>query len=278
MAIEDKRFYEHHGVDFAGRRARACRRPARRARRAGRQHDHGAVRQERLPGANPTASRRKIREAVLAWELEDRWSKDQILTAYLNTVYYGAGAYGVEAASRPTSTSTSGRLTLPQCALLAALPRFPSGYSPVTDPEDASQRAAIWCSTRWPQQGYITRAPSGAAAKGQAGRVRAGPGRRARGPAAYFVDYVTAPARATATASRETFEGGLRVYTTLDMRMQRAAITGAQGSTLPPGPAGALVSIDPATGYIRAMVASTDFRTTTSSTWPGRRIASSARR
>ena len=84
---------------------------------------------------------RKIREAVLAWQLEDRWSKDQILTAYLNTVYYGAGAYGIEAAARTYFHKHASALNLKEAALLAALPKFPSAYSPTTDKDMATAAA-----------------------------------------------------------------------------------------------------------------------------------------
>ena len=89
---------------------------------------------------------RKIREAVLAWQLEDRWSKDQILTAYLNTVYYGSGAYGVQAAARTYFHRNVWQLSLPQCALLAALPRFPPGTRRSTIPRRPWRAATSSCS------------------------------------------------------------------------------------------------------------------------------------
>ena len=99
VAVEDERFYEHHGVDYLGV-ARAMIENL----RAGSVVQGGStITEQYVKNAyvgNERTYTRKIREAVLAWQLEDKWSKDQILTAYLNTVYYGAGAYGVEAAAR----------------------------------------------------------------------------------------------------------------------------------------------------------------------------------
>jgi penicillin-binding protein 1A len=257
IAIEDKRFYDHHGVDIFG-----IARAALADLRAGHVVQGGStITQQYIKNAylgDAGGLVRKIREAALAWQLENSWSKDRILTAYLNTVYYGSGAYGVEAASRRFFHEQVWRLDLAQCALLAALPRLPSGYSPITDPQDARSRRSLVLRQMW-QQGYITAHQLAVADKAKLGVFKRAPG-SVRGPAAYFVDYVTRQL-VNRYGVRATFEGGLRVYTTLDMRMQRAGIKALAG-TLPAGPAGALVSIDPVNGFVRAMVATTDFRKT----------------
>jgi len=120
VAVEDARFYEHHGVDYLGV-ARAMLENL----RAGSVVQGGStITEQYIKNAYIGDERtytRKIREAVLAWQLEDRWSKDQILTAYLNTVYYGAGAYGVEAAARTYFHKHAAALSLKQAAMLAAL-------------------------------------------------------------------------------------------------------------------------------------------------------------
>ena len=257
VAIEDRRFYVHHGVDFVGvARALIADVLAGHVVQGGSTITEQYVKNAYL--SNESGLLRKIHEALLAWQLEDRWSKDQILTAYLNTVYYGAGAYGVQAAAQTYFHKNVWQLSLAQCALLAGLPRDPTGYSPIYDPADALARRDLVLSAM-SAQGYIG-ASQAAAASQAATHVFATAPPSQKGPAAYFVQYVTEQLiRRFGVA--ETLQGGLKVYTSLDMRMQNDGIR-ALKSTLPKGPAGALVSIDPANGFIRAMVASTDYRTT----------------
>ena len=272
VAIEDKRFYQHHGVDF-----QAIMRAALADLRSGRTLQGGStiteqyVKNAYLDG--DTTLTRKVHEAILAWQLEDRWSKDRILTAYLNTVYYGNGAYGVQAAAQTYFHKNVWQLSLAQCALLAGLPRDPTGYSPIYDPADALERRDL-VLTAMREQGYVG-APQVAAARAVQLHVFATPPPSQKGPAAYFVQYVTEQLiRRFGVA--QALQGGLRVYTSLDVRMQNDA-SKALKSTLPKGPAGALVSIDPANGFIRAMVASTDYRTTQFNlTWQAHRQLGSA--
>jgi penicillin-binding protein 1A len=256
VAVEDKRFYVHHGVDFiAVARALIADALAGHFVQGASTITEQYVKNAYLAGGADTLQL-KMHEAVLAWELEDRWSKDRILTAYLNTVYYGQGAYGVQAAAQTFFHTDVSRLTLPQAALLAGLPQDPSGYSPIYDPTDALARRDVVLSDM-AAQGYIT--------SSQAAAARAAPLRvyRTTPPgvlpaAAWFVDYATAQLVARYGAA-ETFAGGLRVTTTLDLRLQGDAAA-AMRQTLPPGPAGALVSIDPRTGFIRAMTTTQDAR------------------
>jgi len=256
VAVEDKRFYHHHGVDF-----RAIVRAAIADLRSG-QPSQGAstiteqfVKNAYLDGADTLT--RKVHEAILAWQLEDRWSKDRILTAYLNTVYYGNGAYGVQAAAQTFFHRNASQLTLTQSALLAGLPQNPNGYSPIYDPSAALARRNLVLADM-AAQGFITAAQERRALKTKLHVYRTTPPGEAAGTA-YFVDYVEQQLVARYGA-RETFEGGLKVYTTLDRRMQRDALA-AMKSTLPAGPAGALVSIDPATGFIRAMTSTLPWKT-----------------
>lgn len=255
VAIEDKRFYRHHGVDPEG-----IARAALADLRAGRIVEGGSTITEQYvknvyTGGERTVAR-KLHEALLAWQLEDRWSKDQILTAYLNTVYYGGGSYGVQAAAQTYFHRDVSKLSLSQCALLAALTRFPSEYSPLLRPAAALQRRNLVLAAMR-DQGYISARRCEIASRAPLGVSERPPAAVDR-PAGYFVEYVVRELQRRFGAD-VTYEGGLRVYTSIDMRMQRAAIT-ALKSTLPPGPAGALVAIDPRNGQIRAMVASTDWR------------------
>jgi len=256
VAIEDKRFYQHHGVDFAGI-ARAFVDDV----RAGHIVSGASTLTEQYVknaylGDDVTINR-KVREAVLAWELEDRWSKDKILTEYLNTVYYGAGAYGVQAASLTYFHKPISHVTLDQAALLAALPKFPSEYSPITDPAVIKARRDLVLSDM-AQQGYITQAQA-TAAQAKPIKVFSKPLSTTNQPAGYFVGYVTQEL-VDRYGARETFEGGLKVYTTIDMRMQQAAIA-ALKARLPSQYAGALAAVDPTNGFVRAMAATTDYRT-----------------
>ena len=257
VAVEDKRFYsDYHGIDLqALARAAIVDLQAGKAVQGGSTITEQYVKNAYLSDADTLS--RKVQEAILAWELSDSWSKDRILTAYLNTVYYGDGAYGVQAAARTYYHENAAQLTLTQAALLAGLPQAPSAYSPIYDPQAAVARRNVVLADM-AVQGYITHAQ---AARAQATKLRV---YRTTPPgvlptAAYFVDYIEAQLVAR-YGTRETFEGGLSVYTTLDLRLQRDALASMKG-ILPAGPAGALVSIDPANGFIRAMTTTLDPRT-----------------
>ena len=136
VAVEDKRFYEHHGVDFEGL-VRALWADL----RAGSVVQGGSTITEQFVKqayvGNDRNITRKIREAVEAWKLEDKWSKDKILTEYLNTCYFGDTAYGVEAAAETYFHKRISAVTLPQAALLAGLLRTPSQTSPTLYPQRA---------------------------------------------------------------------------------------------------------------------------------------------
>ena len=259
VAVEDKRFYsDFHGVDLEGIvRAAAADLAAGRAVQGASTITEQYVKNAYLGGYDDSLAL-KLHEAILAWELSDRWSKSRILTAYLNTVYYGDGAYGVQAAAETYFHKSASRLTLSEAALLAGLPQDPSGYSPVYDPAGALARRDVVLADM-ASQGYITSIQERRATKTRL-RVFHSMPRGVLPAAAYFVDYVEQQLVNRYGAS-ETFEGGLRVYTTLDLRMQQDALEAIK-STLPVGPAGALVSIDPANGFIRAMTTTLDPRTT----------------
>ena len=138
LAAEDRRFYEHQGIDYRGIGARADREPARRRGRPGR-IDHHAAGREVVPVAERTLQR-KIREAILARRLERRFSKRDILTLYLNQIFLGHGSYGVAAAARRYFDKAVGDLDLGEMALLAGLARAPSRFSPLTSVEAARAR------------------------------------------------------------------------------------------------------------------------------------------
>ena len=130
VATEDRRFYEHRGIDLRGM-GRALWADVRHksALQGGSTITQQFVKNE-LTGTQRSITR-KLKEAALAWQLEQHWSKDQILTAYLNTIYFGNGAYGVERAARTYFGHGAAKLTLPEAALLAGIPEDPSLYDPV---------------------------------------------------------------------------------------------------------------------------------------------------
>ncbi|MCX6371641.1 MAG: transglycosylase domain-containing protein, partial [Actinobacteria bacterium] len=260
VAVEDERYYTHHGVDFQG----VARAIVENFRAGGVVQGGSTITEQYVKNAyvgNERTYTRKLREAVLAWQLEDQWSKDRILTEYLNTVYYGAGAYGVEAAALTYFHKHVSALNLRQAALLAALPKFPTQYSPTSDPKLAKvQRNKVL--QLMADQGYITQQRAITVGKQKIG-VFPHPPSLNNDMADYFTDYVTR----TLTkryGSRQVFEGGLRVYTSIDMAWQREAIDVIKSTTGPLDfgfkPSAALVAIDPKNGYIRTMVGGLDYK------------------
>ena len=260
VAVEDERFYTHHGVDFQG----VLRAMIENIRAGGVVQGGSTITEQYVKNAyvgNERTYTRKIREAVLAWQLEDRWSKDRILTEYLNTVYYGAGSYGVEAAALTYFHKHASGLNLQQAALLAALPKFPTQYSPTTDPKLAKERRNLVLQVM-ADQGYITPQRTSSAMKKKLGVYKHPPSMN-NDMAAYFTDYVTR-VLTKRYGSRMVFEGGLKVTTSIDMTWQREAIDVVKNTTGPLNfgfkPSAALVAIDPRNGYIRTMVGGLDYK------------------
>jgi penicillin-binding protein 1A len=261
VAVEDKRFYsDFHGIDLAGiARAALADLQAGRAVQGASTITEQYVKNAYLGGYDGSLTL-KLREAILAWELTDRWSKDRILTAYLNTVYYGDGAYGVQAAAQTYFHRSVIHLTLAQSALLAGLPQDPSGYSPIYDAADALSRRNVVLRDM-ASQGYITAVQERRALKSGLRVYRTVPA-DVQPAAAYFVDYLEQQLVARFGAS-EVFEGGLRVYTSLDSSWQSDSLNVVRSTVEPLNfgfkPSAAMVAVDPATGYIRAMVGGLDF-------------------
>jgi penicillin-binding protein 1A len=260
VAVEDERFYEHHGVDYMG----ITRAMVENLRAGGIVQGGSTITEQYVKNAyvgDEQTYTRKIREAVLAWQLEDRWSKDKILTEYLNTVYYGAGAYGVEAAARTYFHKHASHLNAKEAALLAALPKFPSAYSPTTDKKMATQQRNKVLQLM-ADQGYLTqeRADTLMASKL---KVYKHPPSLNKDMADYFVDYVTRQLTKR-YGSAMVFEGGLKVITSIDLEWQQEAIDIIKSTTEPLDfgfkPSAALVAIDPANGYIRTMVGGLDYK------------------
>ena len=260
VAVEDERFYEHHGVDYVG----VARAMVENLRAGGIVQGGSTITEQYVKNAYVGDERtytRKLREAVLAWQLEDRWSKDKILTEYLNTVYYGAGAYGVEAAARTYFHKRASALSLKEAALLAALPKFPSAYSPTSDRKMAAEQRNKVLQLM-ADQGYVTQERADELMASKLGVYKHPPNLN-KSMADYFVDYVTRQLTKR-YGSAMVFSGGLKVITSIDLEWQQAAIDVIKSTTEPLDfgfkPSAALVAIDPANGYIRTMVGGLDYK------------------
>ncbi len=258
VAVEDQRFYEHNGVDVRGI-ARALWQDV---QQQGIVEGGSTITQQFVKNAyirNERTLARKVREAALAWQLEQRWSKDRILTAYLNTIYFGHGAYGIQQAARVYFKKSALELTLAESALLAGIPADPTLYDPAASPRSAISRRRHVLSAML-EQGKITPRQFRRADRAKLPSpddIRL-PG--TRGPAAYFVNYVKDELVAKYGAGR-VFGGGLEVTTTIDLDLQRKARTAIEKVLPNPnGPAAALVAIDPRDGAVKAMFGGRNFR------------------
>jgi penicillin-binding protein 1A len=263
IATEDKRFYYHWGVDPIGI-ARATVQNYRR----GRLVEGGSTITQQLTKVlflTPDKSlERKLKEAVLALELERRYTKDRILEMYLNQVYFGHGAYGVEAAARTYFGKSVSELSVREAALIAGLPRAPTTYSPFEHGDAAKRRREV-VLRRMVEYGALKDADAKKLARSDLGLI---PPERRRNTGQYFLDYVQQTLEGKYGADM-VFKGGLNVYTTLNPTMQLAAekalrsgLKALEGRTKGrPGehPEGAIVTVEPQTGYVRAMVGGYDF-------------------
>jgi penicillin-binding protein 1A len=254
VAIEDRRFYKHGGVDYKG-----IVRAAINDLRAGRVVQGGSTITQQLVRnlyiSQQRTFKRKLKEACLAIKLARSRPKDWILDQYMNAVYYGNHAYGIEAAAQTYFSRRAKSLTLEQSALLAGLPQAPSIFDPIHRPLDALERRdQVLRAMR--DNGSLTRAQYRRAVAQR--DLHLVPGRlytRIREP--YFFSFVRDQLIAEYGANTVR-SGGLKVYTTIDPRLQvaaRKAIVGTLYSRY--DPASAIVSIDPSSGAIRAMTAVT---------------------
>lgn len=261
VANEDHNFYRHHGVDFGG------------IVRAGfadltHQEFQGAstITQQlarRLFLTNQVSISRKVQEALLAIEIERYYTKDEILERYLNIIYLGAGAYGVDAAAHTYFGRSVDKLTLGEAAMLAGIVAAPSDYSPFSNVELARDRQRHVLD-RMVESGYITRAQADGAYDEPLGLIS----ERTPGLQGYRYPYFTtyAIAQLERLFGKTTVEeGGLQVYTTLDSRLQdlaQEAVTWGVNQAIAEGIGAheaALVALRPSTGEILAIVGGVGF-------------------
>ncbi|HEX5309699.1 MAG TPA: transglycosylase domain-containing protein [Solirubrobacteraceae bacterium] len=279
ISIEDKRFQTNSGIDIRGI-ARAFFQDI---LHKGAIQGASTIEQQFVKNALQAQSHRtlfeKLREAALAYQLAHKWSKEKIITEYLNTIYFGNGAYGIEAAARTYFGSDVNHLGcgLPghklcveelqpwEAALLAGVIQSPTGYDPITKPLAARARRDLVLEQMY-EQGYLRRGdyeeslrqslpappdiepPHQSLVEG----VDAG----------YFASWVSQQVIERYGATR-AFDGGLRVKTTLDLDLQRSAEQAIAGYLPgPSGPTAALVAIENSTGEVRAMVGGRSYNET----------------
>ncbi len=247
IAVEDRRFYSHIGVDPLGL-ARAVYTWTMGSKRLG---ATSTITQQLARNVFLNSNRtvdRKLREMVLAMALEAKFSKQQILELYLNKVYFGGGAYGVDSASRKFFSHPGNDLSVAEAAIIAGLVKAPSRYSPTADVDAAVDRANVVLSLMR-QQGMIS--ASEASVDPDTVHVREEEGQNS---VRYFTDW--ALPQLDILLQHDSFEP-IEVWTTIDLGMQRAATAAIKANT-PKGAQGALVSMD-RDGAILAMVGGTDY-------------------
>ncbi len=259
VAAEDRRFFQHNGVDYQSI-ARAIAK--------------NLVSRDVVEGASTITQQlartvylnqerslwRKLQEAFLAQKIERELTKQQVMERYLNLVYLGSSAYGVADAAWVYFSKSVDQLTLPEMATIAGLPPAPSDYSPLVNPNMAEERRDIVLE-RMQEAGYIS-ASEADAARSQPLKLKPGIPKRLFSEAPYFTTYVQQ--QLPKLISKEQLElGGLTIETTLNPYWQTAAEKAVVNATKNIGPSegfkhAAMVAIDPATGEIRAMVGGTD--------------------
>ncbi|MGE5460838.1 MAG: transglycosylase domain-containing protein, partial [Solirubrobacterales bacterium] len=267
VSAEDKGFYEHSGVDPVGIvRAAWADLVAHQTVQGGSTitqqvvknvyagtYSEDPVTHQQVYTVPPRTFGQKIRESLLAIKVEHEFTKDEILATYLNTVYFGHGAYGVQAAAQTYWSKDSSELTLLESATLAGLIPSPSLFDPISNPNDAETRRN-YVLDRMVADGYL-QADRAAVLKDK--RVRTNPLVNADDfppKLGYFLDY-TRRSLIDTFGEPTVFGGGLQVTTTLDQQLQGYAEDAVAGRLDTPGdPAAALVAIDPRTGGVVAMV------------------------
>lgn len=258
LSIEDHRFYEHHGFDYKGLTRAVLVDVQQMAKVQG----ASTLTQQLARNLYLTHERtwtRKIKEAYYTIQLEMQYSKQEILDMYLNQIYYGHAAYGIQSASRLFFGKDARDLTLAESAMLAGIPKGPKYYSPFMDMENAKDRqhTVLQSMTRY---NYITpqQAEAAFAEPLQYKKLTGDP----PSVAPYFRDYVKQMAIERLGVTESQFnEGGYKIYTTLDLRAQKIAedtvakyIDGSSEIQ------GALIAIDPRNGYIKAMVGGKNYK------------------
>ena len=254
LAAEDIRFYEHGGIDFRG-----IGRAIYTYIRWGEVQGGSTITQQLAKNYFLTQEQtlsRKLHEAFIALQIEQKYTKNEILEMYMNQIYFGQGAYGVETAANTYFGKHVQDLDLAQCAMIAGIPKSPNYYSPLSNPKAAKERQKTVLE-QMAKYGFIT--------KEQADEAYAEPLtykslNESPGSKKYFIDYVI-QLLVDKFGPDAVYKQGLKVYTTLDPDMQKAAETAAArtptyytDSNKLKQPQSSIVAVDPKTGYIKAMI------------------------
>ena len=249
ISVEDRRYFDHFGVDPVGiARSLFVRAQSGRWRQGGSTITQQLARNVFLNNNRTFA--RKAREAILAIAIESKFSKQEILELYLNKVYFGGGAYGVDSAARKFFGHPGTTLSLPEAAIIAGLVKAPSRYSPTADAKAAVERARVVVETM--QDAGTIGADQAAGVDFTTVKFAAEAGQNS---VRYFTDWALPQLDMLVPDNQEPVE----VWTTLDPRMQQAA-TAAVAKAAPKGAQGALISLD-RDGGVLAMVGGTDYVT-----------------
>ena len=266
--VEDVRFYEHNGVDMQGILRAVINNLSGGALEGASTITQQLVRNTALSQeATNLTLKRKAREAELALAMEKEYSKEEILNMYLNTINYGDGCYGIEAAAQNYFQKSAADLNLVQSATLAGIPQSPNELNPKENPDKCLERRNLVLD-RMLSAGDITQEQHDKAVKKRL-RLNPAPDEPLQGIYAY--PYFTSFARDELMKSdniygcsyADLFQGGLKIYTTLDVDMQKKAEQACadQYGNMDEGMDAALVAMDPTTGYVKAIVGGNDFYT-----------------
>ncbi|MCG6551108.1 MAG: PBP1A family penicillin-binding protein [Candidatus Magnetominusculus sp. LBB02] len=258
IAVEDARFYEHHGIDFIRTFGAFVNNL-----RAGDTVQGGSTITQQLAKMlflTPEKSlSRKIKEAAISMQIESRYKKDEILGFYLNQAYFGARAYGIEAASQTYFGKKTEDLGVADAAMLAALPKAPSVYSPFTNPKKALIRRNLSLKSML-DRGFIDRQAYAAAVKEPVPEYV----NRKKYTAPYFVEYIRSAMEQK--FGDRLYTAGFKIYTTLDLPLQKKAEKATADGRAAFAKAGlgdveaALIAVDLKTGAIKAMVGGSNYQ------------------
>ncbi len=257
VSIEDKRFYEHSGVDYRGI-GRAIWADVRSGEP---RQGASTIPQQFVKNALHAQKKRtifqKLREASLAYNLERSWSKDKILTQYLNAAYFGNGAHGIEAAAQTYFGKTANSLTAPEAAMIAGLIASPSYYDPAKYPERTKNRRDL-VLRYMKQEGFLEDADYRSSVRTALPSSKGINPPKEHSLAPYFTDYVKQQL-VDEYGAGTAFGGGLKIRTSLDLKIQKRAEEAVQRHMAGLGPDAALVAINNRDGSVRAMVGGDDF-------------------